>query len=380
MKNRAVQHFAGNGASTERAWIREKRRWRAAPQNLRKFGSRPRTRQRLGVPNASSAFAPKVRELTRHISPLLFCILHFAFCIFLLGCSPKDDRSAPVESKIFRNVRVIGTRGVGIGEFNKPRSVALDAQDNLYVVDMTARVQKFSPEGVFLLQWQFPETDKGKPKGMCRDRDGNIIVIEPHYSRVNHFSTDGKLVTRWGVEGTNFGQLGMPRAGAVNSNGDIYIAEYTFSERVQRFAAQGHKCDLSFGRLGTEPGEFSRAEGLGIDAQGRIYVADSCNHRIQVFSADGKFLRAYGRAGSAPGEFSYPYDIRIDSQGRQYVCEFGNSRIQIFDANDHLIEILGGPGGDPGQFSNPWAIALDSKGNLYVADAINNRVQEFLRK
>ncbi len=57
--------------------------------------------------------------------------------------------SAPLDSKIFSRVEVIGTRGVGVGEFNKPRSVAVDHQDNLYVVDMTGRVQKFSPDGAF---------------------------------------------------------------------------------------------------------------------------------------------------------------------------------------------------------------------------------------
>jgi DNA-binding beta-propeller fold protein YncE len=109
-------------------------------------------------------------------------------------------------------------------------------------------------------------------------------------------------------------------------------------------------------------------------------VADSCNQRIQIFSGDGKFLRAYGNAGSGPGEFSYPYDIQVDAAGRQYVCEFGNQRIQIFDTNNQSIEILGGPGAAPGRFSEPWSIALDSKGNLYVADALNHRVQQFLRR
>ena len=52
--------------------------------------------------------------------------------------------------------------------------------DNLYVVDMTGRVQKFSSNGLFLLSWQMPQTDKGKPKGMSRDREGHIVVLEPH--------------------------------------------------------------------------------------------------------------------------------------------------------------------------------------------------------
>ncbi len=304
-----------------------------------------------------------------------------ACAVFLLpGCSGDQSKSAPVQSKFFSRVEIIGTRGTGVGELNKPRSVAVDARDNLYVVDMTGRVQKFSPEGVCLSFWQMPQTEKGKPKGMCRDRDGNIVVVEPHYSRVNHFTPEGKLAAQWGAHGTNLGELGMPRAAVVNARGEIYVCEYTLSERVQRFSAHGEKCLGSFGRLGDGPGEFSRAEGLGIDAQGRIYVADSCNHRIQIFSGDGKFLRAYGRAGAEAGQLSYPYDVQVDPSGLQFVCEFGNSRVQIFDAEDQPLEILGGPGGAPGQFSNPWGLALDSKGNLYVADAMNNRVQKFLRK
>ncbi|MGA2177526.1 MAG: 6-bladed beta-propeller [Verrucomicrobiota bacterium] len=307
----------------------------------------------------------------------MICAL--ALCL-LAGCPADDQRSAPVQSRFFSRVEIIGTRGAGVGEFNKPRSVAVDAQDNLYVVDMTGRVQKFSPDGKFLLDWQMPQTEKGKPKGMCRDKAGGIVLVEPHYSRVNFFSPEGKLTAQFGVHGTNAGQLGMPRAAAVNSRGELFVCEYTDSERVQHFTAHGEKFLETWGRLGNGPGEFSRAEGLGIDAQDRVYVADSCNHRVQVFTGEGRFLRLYGRAGTGPGEFSYPYDVQVDAGGLQFVCEFGNSRIQILDGRDRPLEILGGPGGGPGQFSNPWGLALDSKGNLYVADALNNRVQKFIRK
>jgi DNA-binding beta-propeller fold protein YncE len=225
-----------------------------------------------------------------------------------------------------------------------------------------------------------PQTDKGKPKGMCRDTAGNIVVVEPHYSRINHFSPDGQLVKQWGEHGTNAGQLAFPRAVAVNSHGEAFVSEYGLVERVQGFTPGDRKLHAVFGKGGNSPGEFNRAEGLGIDSTDRIYVADSCNHRIQVFSPDGKWLRSYGHAGSGNGELSYPYDVRVDANGYQFVCEFGNSRIQIFDANDQPVEILGRVGGEPDQFNNPWSVALDSHGNLYVADSGNHRVQKFLRK
>jgi sugar lactone lactonase YvrE len=245
---------------------------------------------------------------------------------------------------------------------------------------MTGRVQKFSPEGVFISSWQMPQTDKGKPKGMCRDAQGNIVVIEPHYSRVNHFSPEGQLVAQWGVSGTNVGQLALPRAVAVDRRGQIFVSEYGVTERVQCFSYEGKRLLQVIGREGAGDGEFNRAEGLGLDAAGRLYIADSCNHRIQVFSAEGKWLRSYGRAGAGAGQMSYPYDVRVDEAGYQFICEFGNSRIQIFDRRDQSVEILGGPGSSPARFSNPWSIALDSHGNLYVADAGNHRVQKLIRR
>ena len=313
-----------------------------------------------------------------------------SFAFLLAGCTPSAPSSqAPLASQLFHRVQIIGSRGVGVGELNKPRSVAVDAQDNLYVVDMTGRVQKFSSNGVFLLSWQMPQTTLGKPKGMSRDRDGNIIVLEPHYQRVNVFSPEGKLIAQWGNRGTNAGELMMPRAVAVNSRREVFLSEYGLVERVQQFALESAavlsrsnspQLLTSFGRPGNASGEFNRPEGLCVDAQDRLYVADSCNHRIQVFSGDGKFIRTYGKAGRGKGELSYPYDICVDAAGRQYVCEFGNSRIQVFDANDRPLEIIGGPGAAPGQFSNPWGVALDSAGNLYVADSRNHRVQKLIRK
>jgi iron(III) transport system permease protein len=356
---------------------------------------------------------------------------------FCSGCSPSDSKNeaATMEGKFFSRAIVIGSRGVGIGEFNKPRSVACDLQDNLYAVDMTGRVQKFSPAGVFQLTWQLPESELGKPKGMGCDRNGNILVVEPHYQRVNHFTSEGKLVAQWGCRGTNEGCFVLPRGIAQNSRGEFLVSEYMGAERVQKFEFQvpsskfhvanrpltpafspseeerGNthwpyaKLDAPLaaqsrehagpetgaparearllqviGRAGTGPGEFNRPEGICVDAQDRLYVADSCNHRIQVFSADGKFIRQYGRAGSGLGELSYPYDIAVDAQGYQFVCEFGNSRIQVFDANCQPVEIIGRSGTAPGQFNNPWGVALDSRGNLLVADALNHRLQKLVRR
>lgn len=318
----------------------------------------------------------------RRIPALAFALLATVLCTSLTtGCSESSGKpAADLDSRFFSHAEILGTRGRGPGEFNKPRSLAVDSSANLYVTDFTGRVQKFDSHGTFLLEWQMPETKLGRPKGMDFDAEGNLILAEPHYARLNHFTPDGNLVRQWGERGIENGQINFPRAVAVNSAGEIWVSEYSKAERVQRFGPDGATWLFTLGHAGDGPGEFNRAEGLCVDAQDRLYVADSCNHRIQIFSPDGELLQVYGRPGEGPGELSYPYDIRVDADGTQFVCEFGNSRIQVFDAEGHSLEIIGGPGDTPGHFNNPWSLALDSAGDLYVADAANHRVQKLVRR
>ena len=293
------------------------------------------------------------------------------------GAGPDGDR---INSAVFSEVLVIGARGNGAGLFVKPRSVVVDRADNVYVCDMTGRIQKFDPEGNYLLQWQMPEIERGRPKGMALDHEGNIVVIEPHYSRINHFTPEGELVSQWGQHGRERGELSFPRSVAFAPDGSAFVSEFQIVERLQKFGLARESVRVEICGAGNGPSEFNRAEGLSLDATGKLYVADSCNHRVQVFDGDGTFLREHGGPGAASGEFSYPYDVRVDEQGRQYVCEFGNSRVTVLDTDDQVLEIIGGAGSSPGQFNNPWSLALDSRGNLYVADSQNHRVQKLIRR
>ncbi|MBT5927193.1 MAG: hypothetical protein HOH33_11285 [Verrucomicrobia bacterium] len=305
-------------------------------------------------------------------------------CLLASGCnlsSPKEDSTRlPLESVFFEEAIIIGTQGRSPGYFIKPRSLTVDANDFLYVVDMTGRIQKFDSSGQYILQWQMPELERGRPKGMCVDIDGNIVVVEPHYARVNHFTPQGELVRQWGMKGSEEGSLTFPRAVTKLSDGTLAIGEYQTVERVQRFSPDGSTFIGSTGTRGNQNAQFNRPEGLVSNSLDQIYVADSCNHRIQILDADGKWLQTFGSAGTNPGQMSYPYDLVIDQRDHLFVCEFGNSRIQVFDHQFKTLEILGGPGDAPGQFYNPWSIAMDSKGHLYVADSANHRVQKLIRR
>ncbi|MDA7510572.1 hypothetical protein N8612_02740 [Verrucomicrobia bacterium] len=296
-----------------------------------------------------------------------------------VGCGGAAEETG-LDSRFFSHVESVGFKGTGVGQFNKPRSIAVGANDEVFAVDMTGRVQRFSSQGEYIGFWQMPETERGRPKGMGTDSEGRIVVVEPHYARVNHFTPDGDLMLQWGQRGVNPGELAFPRAMGLHSSGDLFLTEFQQTERVQRFQADGGEFIGSFGQGGASVGDFNRAEGIGIDSEDRIYIADSCNHRVQVFDDRGSPLAQYGKAGSGLGELSYPYDVRIDSDGYQFVCEFGNSRIQVFDPSHQPVEIIGGPGSSLNEFSNPWSLALDGKGNLWVADSGNHRLKKLVRR
>lgn len=81
---------------------------------------------------------------------------------------------------------------------------------------------------------------------------------------------------------------------------------------------------------GTEEGQFNVATAVATGPDGKIYVADFYNHRIQVFSSEGRFLTAFGEQGEGEGQFERPVDVAVETDATLYVVDFGNDRIQTF--------------------------------------------------
>ena len=322
---------------------------------------------------------------TKWLSRPLLCLAAGVSLMMVSGCGKSDLNEStgpvrlPAPSRFFSSVEVIGGRGNGAGLFQKPRSLEVAGDGTLFVSDMTGRVQRFSPAGQFMQLWQMPETELGRPKGMAIDHDGNLMVIEPHYGRVNHFSLDGSTTRQWGQKGREPGKLDLPRGILPWKDRQYITCEFGGHDRLQWFDDQGQFTGKAVGSMGAGPDQLNRPEGMDIDPHGNILIADSNNHRIQVVSPEGEFLKSIGDPGSEEGQFSYPFDILCDDTGHIFICEFGNSRIQIFDRDWQFLESVGRLGRSPGEFFNPWTLAMDAGGNLYVADSMNHRVQKLIR-
>ena len=277
-------------------------------------------------------------------------------------------------------ITTFSEQGITPGRLQKPRAMAVDGDNNVYIVDMTARIQVFDRKGRFLRSWQTPESKNGRPTGLSIDRDGNLMVADTHYYRVLTYTPKGELLaekTLGGTLGHAPGEFGLVTDVVQDSKGNYYVAEYGEYDRIQKFSAD-HEFQFQWGGHGEEIGQFIRPQNLAIDKNDHIWVADACNHRIQVFDATGdeaKLVRTWGVEGNEPGQLKYPYDLTLDGKGHVYICEFGNHRIQKFTLDGELVGLWGNVGRDPGQLHNPWAMVRNSRGRLYVLDTYNHRVQ-----
>ncbi len=296
--------------------------------------------------------------------PLLHLLLGLALAP-LCGCG--DGPAAPE--------RVWGRRGTQAGDLVRPRACAIDASGRLYVVDFTARIQVYDRDGAYLTGWTTPDYRKGRPSGLSIDRDGNLLVSDSHYNCFRIYSPQGvELRCFGGKAGSGPGELGYVSDVVQDAEGFYYVAEFGENQRITKLDSQGGFV-RTWGSAGTAPGQFQRARALALGPDGLLYVADACNHRIQVFTRDGELVRCWGRVGSEPGELSYPYDLAFNADGVLYVVEYGNSRVQKFTAAGASLGCWGGPGREPGRLYNPWALAIDGKGRVHVLDTENHRVQ-----
>lgn len=126
----------------------------------------------------------------------------------------------------------------------------------------------------------------------------------------------------------------------------------------------------SWGGAGSAPGRFNDPNGIAV-AGNHVYVADSRNHRIQVFTRGGDFVAEW----SVP-DAGRPMNLDTDG-GRLYAADYWNDVIRVYALDSgELVRSIGGPGAGPGRFSNPGGVAVGPGGHLFVADTFNQRVQE----
>lgn len=248
------------------------------------------------------------------------------------------------------------------------------------------------------------------PMGLSVAPDGTIYVADTGNARIQVFAPDGKWLRRFGEPGGSAGKLFYPIDVLVR-NGKVYVADMK-NMRIDIFTPQGDY-------LGTIPDAQRHKDlkvaplALAADGAGNMYVT-TLQHEVLVFGPDDSFVKRIGRPGTADGELQYPNGVVVDRQGNVWVADSNNSRVQAFDPSGKLlhktmefatprgmalfedkvlvVDVLqhtvhalnlegrrvftfGTRGMGDGQFNFPNDVAVDpGTGRIYVVDRENNRV------
>lgn len=200
-----------------------------------------------------------------------------------------------------------------------------------------------------------------RPTDVAVDRLGNLYVSDTRNSRIVVMTLSGRLVSTIGQDGAPFRPLGLD----VSGDGRIYVAD-----RERNAVLIFNRAGVLLKSIGVRSPLKARV------ARERLYV--STPGSIAVFDLDGNFLYHWGRYGRGRGEFSYPNGIAVDREGRVFVSDLNNLRVQAFGPRGDFLWAVGEPLVDPmardRTFGLPAGCDIGADGNLYVVDAFQDRI------
>jgi len=272
-------------------------------------------------------------------------------------------------------------KSVWVAERCSANSCRNSTLDPILEFDRNGRMVKHFGAGMFVF-----------PHGISVDRQGNVWVTDGQGSgamgqQVIKFSPNGKVLLRLGVAGVagnNPYNFNMPSAVLVAPNGDIFVGDGhggTSNDRIVKFASTG-KYIKEWGIKGTGPGEFDIPHALAMDSQGRLFVGDRNNNRIQIFDQDGKYLDSWT-------QFSRPSGIWIDAKDTIYVADSESESvsrnhngwkrgIRIGSAKDGSVKyFIPDPVDKATTTSAAEGVAADKDGIIYGAEVGPKRLMRY---
>jgi len=267
--------------------------------------------------------------------------------------------------------------------FHHPCGIAVNEAGEIYVISTGEDlVKKYS--GTYQFVCSFGGTGNGagqfsQPQGIATYKN-LIFIVDTGNDRVQKFRDNGNSVEFVSI--FNLQQFYYPRDITIDDTGNLYVLD-SGNHRILKLDINGKPINFSMlgtnilGEFGTGQGQFSNPYGIDADASGNIYVADSRNNRIQIFSSIGHFLKEFGTQGSNYGQMFEPQDVAVDKEGNIFVADMYNSRIQKFNLNGRYIQSFGTFGHEKGKFFTPQKLKIDRNKRLYIVDSNNNNVQVF---
>ncbi len=332
--------------------------------------------------NATPA-KPKVIDYSNIVWPNPPAIARIRYLAFY-AAQPLKDVDKPKTKKEGWMDRLAGTvpeqdNDKVLFQLGQPYGLATDSKGRVYVAD--SRVGAIF---VFNTETRDVELIKNKTDahfvriiGLAIDDDDRLFVSDPGLRHVIVFNKDRKatdVITDGLVE---------PSGMVIDTQNRLLYVSDVNQDIVQVYDADSLKLLRHIGTPGknhtlTDPGNFAKPTGLALDKDGNLYVADTLNDRIEVFDADGSFMRTWGKNGDGPGYFARPKGVSVDVDGHVWVADGMQDRVQVFMPDGQLCIAMGGHGLLPGQYQGLVDIHIDNRTNrVYTSEIYPGRVQEF---
>jgi sugar lactone lactonase YvrE len=255
----------------------------------------------------------------------------------------------------------------------RPGALVGDEAGRLYVGDASRQaVFVFDEAAGELLLWEqaAPGLRFVAPAGLATGA-GRLFVADAELGAVFVLDTRGEPLATWGR-----GLLTRPTGLARDPvSGLLYVAD-TAAHDVKVFGPAGELLHV-IGRRGAAPGEFNFPTHLAF-AQGELYVTDTLNNRVQVFGADGQLRqRQLGQRGLVLGNLVRPKGVGVDAEGNVYVVESYYDSLLVFSPRGEFLLPIGGTGTATGRFYLPAGVWVDTRNRVHIADMFNGRVVTF---
>ena len=250
--------------------------------------------------------------------------------------------------------------------FQTPSAVAVDSRDRVYVFQRQGPpILVFDRDGYLRESWPRRPGELEDAHFVYVSPDDHLFLTDRDSHQVLKYTTDGKLVMALGkrYQAALQAPFNHPADVGVAPNGDLYIADGYGNSSVHRFSGDGVYIS-SFGSPGTGPGQFMVPHGVRVSNDGRVYVTDRENNRVQVFDSRGEFLTQW------TGLYR-PAGIHIDAAQNVYVSDH-IPRFSVFNLEGELLA-------RGRTFEIGHNIYSDSRGDLYAVDVQLSRVQKFVK-